>query len=314
MPTDPAAVELRHMRYFLAVMEELHFGRAADRLHMAQPPLSRAIRKLEDNLGVQLLVRSSRAVTPTAAGRVFADEARKVLASVDQAVAEARHAGGASTVLRIGCMLHLQPGRLHAFLDALAARAPDVTTEVTHLAALEQVRRLRGGELDVAIFLDVGDAPDIATEPMFRGEKLAAFVAESHPLAARDVVSSEDLADETLIIFPRSANPALHDRTRARFAEAGYRFRDVLEATSINARDALVLTAQGRGVYLGFDHFRHDVAAEGARVVGRPLAPGLSAPDVRLAWSTRTPEAASTRLSLVCDVARELYAAHVAPT
>jgi hypothetical protein len=116
-----------------------------------------------------------------------------------------------------------------------------------------------------------------------------------------------------LIIFPRIANPALHDRTLARFEEAGYRFRDVLEATSINARDALVLTAQGRGVYLAFDHFRNDIAAEGVRVVGRPIEPGLRAPDVRLAWATRTPEVAGTRLAVVRDVARELYAAHAAP-
>ena len=313
MPTDPAAIELRHMRYFLAVMEELHFGRAADRLHMAQPPLSRAIRKLEENLGVQLLVRSSRSVAPTAAGRAFAEEARKVLASVDHAIAEARHAGGASTVMRIGCMLHLQPSRLHAFLDAFVARDPDVVTEVTHLGALDQVHRLRGGELDVAIFLDVGEQPDIATEPMFPGEDLAAFVAESHPLAARDVIRPEDVADETLIVFARAANPSLHDRARVLIEDGGFHFRDVLEATSIHARDALVLAAQKRGVYLGFAHFRQDIAAQGARVVGRPIEPALHAPDVRLAWSTRTPEAAGSRLETAREVARELYAAETAP-
>jgi DNA-binding transcriptional LysR family regulator len=91
--TSAANVELRHLRYFLAVFEELHFGRAAARLHMAQPPLSQAIRKLEEELGVQLLQRTSRVVRATDAGRVFAEEARKVFACLDRAVSEARRAG-----------------------------------------------------------------------------------------------------------------------------------------------------------------------------------------------------------------------------
>jgi len=94
------AIELRHLRYFLAVSEELHFGRAAQRLHIAQPPLSQAIRKLEQELGVSLLRRTSRVVTQTEAGRIFAEEARNVLASFDRALAEARKAGGVGTIAR----------------------------------------------------------------------------------------------------------------------------------------------------------------------------------------------------------------------
>src|SRR3954447_5158313 len=103
MLTPPPAIDIRHLRYFLAVVEELHFGRAADRLHIAQPPLSQAIRKLETELGVQLFHRTSREVVVTEAGVVFAEEARKILVGFDVAVAEARHAGGANAVLRIGC-------------------------------------------------------------------------------------------------------------------------------------------------------------------------------------------------------------------
>jgi DNA-binding MarR family transcriptional regulator len=94
------AIELRHLRYFLAVSEELHFGRAAERLYIAQPPLSQAIRKLERELGVSLLRRTSRVVTQTEAGRVFAEDARNVLASFDRALAEARKAGGVGTNIR----------------------------------------------------------------------------------------------------------------------------------------------------------------------------------------------------------------------
>jgi DNA-binding transcriptional LysR family regulator len=90
---EPITVELRHLRYFLAVSEELHFRRAAKRLQMSQPPLSHAIRQLEAALGVRLFERTSRVVRPTAAGLVFAEEARKVLADVEAAVANARRAG-----------------------------------------------------------------------------------------------------------------------------------------------------------------------------------------------------------------------------
>ena len=99
MVQPPAAIELRHLRYFLAVMDELHFGRAAERLHIAQPPLSQAIRRLEDELGVKLLNRTSRVVTPTEAGRVFAAGARKVLAGLNSAIADTRRAGGTSEAL-----------------------------------------------------------------------------------------------------------------------------------------------------------------------------------------------------------------------
>src|SRR5438445_13882616 len=101
-PLQRSTVELRHLRYFLAVFEELHFGRAAARLYMAQPPLSKAIQQLESELGVQLLRRTSRGVVPTDAGHAFAEGALAVLAQVDAAVAEARRTGSVST-LRIGC-------------------------------------------------------------------------------------------------------------------------------------------------------------------------------------------------------------------
>ena len=101
---SPPGIEARHLRYFLAVFEELHFGRAAESLYMAEPPLSQAIRKLEDNLGLPLFERTSRAVSPTEAGRIFAEHARRVLAGLDLAVAEARRAGALETDLRIGCV------------------------------------------------------------------------------------------------------------------------------------------------------------------------------------------------------------------
>src|SRR2546423_14881748 len=125
MSSRPIQIELRHLRYFLAVVEELHFGRAAERLYIAQPPLSQAIRRLEEELGVQLLQRTSRVVTATEAGRVFADEARKVFAALDQAVVEARRAGGLGGALRIGWLPGRAIGRLVQCLRGLAAEGPE---------------------------------------------------------------------------------------------------------------------------------------------------------------------------------------------
>src|SRR3954454_21826940 len=116
-PPSPS-IELRHLRYFLAVFEELHFGRAAERLHIAQPPLSQAIRRLETELGVRLLHRTSRIVIATEPGKVFAEEARKVLAAFDLSVSEARRAAGLPSVVRIGCSPFLPIESLQAFLAA----------------------------------------------------------------------------------------------------------------------------------------------------------------------------------------------------
>ena len=126
MAPPPLTIGLRHLRYFLAVMEELHFGRAADRLRIAQPPLSQAILKLESELGVQLLHRTTRVVVPTEAGHVLAREASKTLASFDVAVAEARRAGGGGATLRIGCVPQL-PMR-GSTASWRAARGPPRTT------------------------------------------------------------------------------------------------------------------------------------------------------------------------------------------
>ena len=136
-------IDLRHLRYFLAVSEELHFGRAARRLHLTQPPLSHAIRRLEEELGVRLLDRTSRSVALTDAGRVFADEGRKMLAAFQRAVEEARRAGGVGTTVRIGCVPALPIERLLAYIEALRDREPDVSIRVAHLLTLEQEKRLR---------------------------------------------------------------------------------------------------------------------------------------------------------------------------
>jgi len=298
------AIELRHLRYFLAVSEELHFGRAAQRLHIAQPPLSQAIRKLEHELGVSLLRRTSRVVTQTEAGRVFAEEARNVLAAFDRALAEARKAGGVGTKLRIGCAVNLAIERLLRFLTALHETEPALEAHVTHLAASEQVERLRRGELDLGIFFYAEEYDDLELSPLFAGEHLAVYLPRDHRLAAREVLGPSDLADETLVTFPREANPALHDHLLTSWGAAGYRFSSVEEAGGLNARDLMVAVAERSGV--AFWPSLDEGGETSTIVMSRVLDPPLTMPDTVVAWATVPERLPGALIAKIRDLANML--------
>jgi DNA-binding transcriptional LysR family regulator len=309
-PPSPA-IGLRHLRYFLAVMEELHFGRAADRLRIAQPPLSQAIRKLESELGVQLLHRTTRVVIPTEAGRVLAQEACKTLASFDVAVAETRRAAGGGSTLRIGCIPHLPMARLHRFLGALRERV-DHEAEVTHLPSIDQVRSLQRGELDLGIVHHPGHLGDIETEPLFGGEPLAALLPATHRLSARPVLGPGDLQGEVLATFRRDVYPILYDGLLSRLQDAGYRFRGVREVGGPNCRDLVVAAALGVGVAIAPCSAR-EVEETEAVVIRRPLDPPLLMPDTVLAWRAPTPRQLGATLAAARDVARGLREAAPGP-
>jgi DNA-binding transcriptional LysR family regulator len=296
------------LRYFLAVYEELHFGRAAKRLRIAQPPLSQAIRKIESELGVQLFERTSRMVSSTDAGRVLATEARKVLAAFDTAVAEARRAGGAASPLRIGCVPHLPIQPLLRFLGALHERDPNLRVQVTHLNFLEQARFLDAGELDLGIFHEAADHPEIESEPLFVGEPVAAFLPPGHALADRSVLKPDDLNHETLVVFPQEANPAQYELFLARIEEAGYRFNGVREASGMNPRDVMLSVAEGLGVALGPVSLQ-EVSDVGSIVLRRPLEPPLAMPDMVVAWRADPPGRLREKLVVVREVAHDLHSA-----
>lgn len=305
--TPPVGIELRHLRYFLAVMEELHFGRAADRLHIAQPPLSQAVRKVEDQLGVQLLHRTTRVVTPTEAGRTFAERAADVLASLDRAVAEARSAGGARQLMRVGSIPHLPLERLQAFLHALEARDPAARARVTHLHSGEQIRQLRDGSLEVGIFDDPGPVSGLETEPLFAGEPLVAFVPRSHPLAERTILTPDDLRREVLVTHPRDGYPAVYDRLAQIIQGAGYSFAGLDEASSMEPRDLLLAVDGGRGVALGPASYASDGDARKLVRDGQ-LDPPVTMPDTVLAWARHPPRHLVQVLAEIRALARELRA------
>jgi DNA-binding transcriptional LysR family regulator len=310
-PDQKPAIELRHLRYFLAVYEELHFGRAAVRLHMAQPPLSQAIRKLEDALGIKLFDRTSRSVNPTDAGHALAEGARKVFASFDLALASARTAGEATLRLRIGCVPELPIQRLLQFLASLQARARDATAQVTHLASAEQLVHLRAGGLDLAIFHDSEDYPDVEKEPLFPGEPLMILLPPDHRLVDRPVVRSDDLSDEALVTYPRVVNPSLYDRVLALFDDRGYRFNTIRETEGSSPRDLMLAVASGSGVAL-VPASVTELSETGGIAVRRPIDPPLVMPDTVVAWPMNPPRLPPTLVDTVRDLARGLRQATAA--
>ena len=303
MPAS-TGIELRHLRYFLAVYEQLHFGRAAEQLHIAQPPLSQAIRKLEQELGVELFERTSRAVKATPAAAALAEEARKVLAGFEFAVSEACRVGRQEAPLRIGCVSFLPLFRLQRFLTELRNRDGSVRAEVTHMWALEQVDGLRTGRLDLGVFIRE-DYPELEYEPLFPGESVSAFLPTGHPLAEQTVLTPNDLASETRITFSRTINPLFYDRFMTLLADKGYRFRGLHELHTTDPRDALLAVSGGLGVVLGPSSLA-ELGDEGRDLIRRPLDPPLVLPDIVVAWRAIAPRPLRPRLASVREAARVL--------
>ena len=306
LPPHSSGIDLRHLRYFLAVYDELHFGRAAQKLHIAQPPLSHAIRKIESELGTQLLERTSRTVKATPAGRIFAEEARKVLTSFDFAVAETRRVGRAEQPIRVGCAVHVSARGIQRFLTALRQRDATVQAEVMHLLGLEQVGRLRNGDLDLGVFTYAEDYDGLEWELLFPGESLNAFLPTSHPLASKSVLTPHDLRHETLLCSPRAVNPVFWDRLMGAFEQAGYRFAQRHDSTT-DLRDVFLAVAGGLGVAFGPVSIKEMSAVVSSEVISIPLDPPVSYPDTIVAWRADPPRHLASRLSSVREAASELF-------
>jgi DNA-binding transcriptional LysR family regulator len=200
-------LEVRQLRYFVAVAEELHFGRAAGRLGMAQPPLSRAIRDLERQLGVALLERTTRRVRLTAAGEVLLRDARTALEAVTAAACRARQAGSPSPRLRVALKADVDGGMLPQILDAYCADDAALPPELILGGFGEQAQTLRDGRADVGLLLCPFDDRGLDSEPLLTEPVLAALAA-ADPLAARTQLCLADLAGRRL----PGGSPASHGR------------------------------------------------------------------------------------------------------
>ncbi|AJY15604.1 LysR family transcriptional regulator [Burkholderia multivorans] len=242
-------IDLRQFRQFIAVAETLSFRRAAERLHMAQPPLSAAIRKLEDELGVMLLARDNRGTALTPAGDAFLLEARRALEQAERAMIAARRAGaGLGGTLRLRFVDSTVNALLPPILRAFQERHPHVDFQLEEDTTAEQVLALRQDRTDAGlVVLPVPDAGDIQIEPLLR-DRMVAALPDGHRLARRRRIALAELADEPWVLFAAHHGPGMHARIVSACAQAGFTPRVVQQPRQMQTTAGLV--AGGIGVAL----------------------------------------------------------------
>ncbi len=214
---------LRHLDYFVAVAEERHFGRAAERLHMAQPPLSQQIRRLEAEVGAQLFVRTTRRVDLTPAGAAYLIRARAILGAVDEAAAEARRvAAGSLGRLVIGCVGSVTYSLLPELSARLAEELPGVDFSFRgEMLASEQVQALREGTIDVGFLRPPVADPALAVTPL-RSDRLVLALPSAHPLARRARIDVAHLRGQDLIVHSADRRSAMYDVVLRLCRDAGF--------------------------------------------------------------------------------------------
>jgi DNA-binding transcriptional LysR family regulator len=239
-------MELRHLRYFLAVAEERHFGRAAARLHIAQPPLSQQIRQLETELGVRLLDRNTRRVELTEAGAAYLERIRAVLAAVDEAGEVARRvAAGLEGRLSVGCVGSATYSLLPAVARRLREELPGVEVAFRgEMLGAQQVAALQRRDIDLALLRPPVDDPGILVR-VLRSDALIVVLPDGHPLAARDRLSVADLREEDFVVHA-IRDSAMHGTVRRLCERAGFEPRirhEVVETSTL-----VTFVAAGLGV------------------------------------------------------------------
>jgi DNA-binding transcriptional LysR family regulator len=242
-------MELRHLRYFVTVAEELHFGRAADRLHLSQPPLSMQIKALESEIGTQLLERSRRKVELTPAGSVFLHEAREILARVEQATVAARRAGrGEIGEITIGFISTADYNVLPLVLSEFRSRQPSVRLNLREATTDAQLLDLVQQRIDVGFVLAPIQDERVATRALL-SEPLVAALPESHPLAqGRGRLSVARLSHAPFVLFPRRMAPGLYDDVVSFCRQAGFSPR--VEQEAVQMQTIISLVSAGLGVAL----------------------------------------------------------------
>lgn len=292
-------MELRHLRYFVAVAEECHFGRAAARLHMAQPPLSQQIRRLEEELGVELLERTTRRVSLTPAGQRYLERCRQILDGVDAAAAEAvRVAAGEIGRVVIGVVGSVTYAVLPTLARQLRQDFPDIDFEFTsEMLTPDQVVALREGTVDLVLMRTPTPAGDLLLR-VLRNEQLVVALPAGHPLAARESLRLEELRDEPFVTYPAGHRSVLHDVVAGACQRVGFQPRPAAQVAQTST--LLVFVAAGIGVAVLPESGRR-LRLEGVEFV--PLEDG---PSVELAVGWRP--GSSAAVQRVVDRVSELLA------
>jgi len=288
-------IELRAWRQFLLVASELHFGHAAQRLGMTQPPLTQAIQKLEDRLGVELFERTRRCVALTAAGTALVPRVRALLSEASALHALAREAArGDLGAVRLGFVSTVGFARLPEWLRSFRSAQPNVSIELREATSDVQLSAFAAGELDVGIVLHAEGMPPSAKLALQRFsvgvETLVFAVPDSGPLSAARVAPSELLA-QPLVIFPRATQPSLYDAILAFFH--GHGVSPVIAQQAIQMQTIVNLVSAGMGISL-VPRSMTNLSRPGViyRKIPRSLGSGTPRCETSLLWSTAASPAA----------------------
>lgn len=290
----PITVEFRELRYFSVLCEELHFGRAAERLHISQSPLSQTIAQLERKLGARLLDRSSRHVSLTPAGEVMLEHARRLLLEIDEAIGATRRAGaGESGMLRIAVGPISRDTILPALRHELDDRFPSLVVEVADEVGDAMVDGLMHGASDVVIMLCPPQRKDVEVKRLRRDRPIA-VVHHDHPLAKNPTVTLDELAEHTLVLSPRLFAKGAHDIVLTLFhghAPAATRIADLNSGPFWDA-----MLAGGFAVLPSSAPFSGDFVA-------LPIEGTNAEFEIAMVWNKRTPPATLPGLIEAADAA-----------
>ena len=296
-------MEFRQLRYFIAVAELLHFTQAARRLRIAQPPLSRQIRALEKELGVQLLERSSSKVFLTHAGSIFLEEARAILQRAEQAMETARKANtGKTGKVRLGIGMGLGDAASRVINGHLPL-FPDVELDVVNIPSGFQSEALISRKIDVG-FLRPPINKSFLTSEKIITERLSVVLRRSSPLAQQKRLGLKQLANEPLLLIGRNISSGVYDKTLDLYREAGLNPKIIPTETTPHDEAGAILVNSGKGIYIAVgSHPCHPAFADRLAVV--PLSNPSAVVEAHVAW--RKDESSTTVLNFV-DFARQMFA------
>ncbi|WHU85572.1 LysR family transcriptional regulator [Pantoea agglomerans pv. betae] len=296
MTTDSRArITLRRMEQFIAVAEELHFHRAAERLNMSQPPLTSAIQKLEEDLGVKLIERGNRVLGLTLAGETFVSEARETLRQAEKAITSTVDvAEGRTGVLRLGYVGSALYGRLPDVIRKFRASHPKVRLELREATTTAQITALRDGMLDIGILIPPLEQAEDVEQTLFDRDRLCMAIPKDHPLSKRSELTLADLADEPFILWPMVEGRSFHLQVIRLCAKAGFVPTITQEAHGMHA--VLSLVSVGGGVSVipqSMSGFRGD------QISYHPLSDPETAFDLVMGYRQLSPSARAFVLSTV---------------
>jgi len=288
-------MELRHLRYFIAVAEELNFTRAAKRLQIAQPPLSRQIHDLEKEVGVQLFERNSSRVFLTDAGRRFLNEARVVLQHAAQAVESARQSkNGQLGTIRLGIGKGLGD-IVSRIINQYLRLFPGMEIDVKDIASGFQNEALTDRKIDVGFMRPPVDQLHLASEPLFE-ERFSVVLRRTSPLAKHKALRLKQLAHETLLLIDRHISSGVYDKTLELYREAGITPKVVSTETMPYEEAGAILVDSGKGFYIAVGKNPcHPSFVD--RLVTLPLSDPLARIGVHIVW--RKNEQSKTSLDFV---------------